>query len=217
MQNMRMIGRLGIGAVAGLLVAWGGSTTGWTKPYDPAVMAYWVQAIGSIGAVCAAIVVSALQRKNDRIREHERDYAARMLALDGIVAILNEAYRVVDEAPKKGWSEQRIDDYFQDGRCYSEFLHVYQALDRMPLHTIPWWQISCSAMELQTAVRECQKCVTSLASEFAQRNNLNANHNWRRFLGLIEESWNLASAAIGVVHSMEQVVRPKVSLPSMRD
>ncbi|WP_155632338.1 hypothetical protein [Burkholderia cepacia] len=217
MQNMKMIGWLGMGAVAGVLMAWGGSTTGWTKPYDPAVMAYWVQAIGSIGAVCAAIAVSALQRKNDRIRERERDYAARMQTLDGIVAILDEAYRVVDEAPKKGWSEQKIDDYFQDGRYYSEFLHVYQALDRMPLHTIPWWQISCSAMELQTAVRECQKSVTSLASEFAQRHNLNANHNWRRFLGLIEESWNLASAAIEVVRSMEQAIRPKPSLPGMRD
>ena len=69
MQNMKMIGWLAMGAVAGVLMAWGGSTTGWTKPYDPAVMAYWVQAIGSIGAVCAAIAVSALQRKNDRIRD----------------------------------------------------------------------------------------------------------------------------------------------------
>ncbi|MDN7995949.1 hypothetical protein [Burkholderia multivorans] len=34
-----------------------GATTAWTKDYDPAVMAYWVQAVGSIAAIFGAFYI----------------------------------------------------------------------------------------------------------------------------------------------------------------
>lgn len=215
MRNRKMVGWLGVGAATGVLMAWGGATTGWTKDYDPAVMAYWVQAIGSIGAVCAAIAVSSLQRRNDQMRERERDYAVRMQTLDGIVALLEEAFRVIDEAPKSTSNDDDVEDYFLGGSYTSEFDHIYQALDRMPLHTIPWWQISRAALELQTALRECKPKLVKLNAEFYRRLSVSPEGYWRRYLKPIDESGDLASAAIEVVRSMQQAIRRQPSFDSI--
>ncbi|WP_157636886.1 hypothetical protein [Burkholderia ubonensis] len=209
---MPLIQGLALGVMAVVLLSWIGATTAWTRKYDPATMAYWVQAIGSIGAVGAAIMVSALQRRNDLIREQQRDYSTRILVLDGAVAIAEAAYRIIEDAPRKAWPESKIAAYFEDGHSASEFLHVYQALDRLPLHTIPWWQISTAALELQTAVRDCGRHVSQLSGDFINRNNSHPQKPWRHHLDHIEECFNLADAAIGMVRSMEQAIRRKPSL-----
>ncbi|MBN3744656.1 hypothetical protein G3N96_04295 [Burkholderia sp. Se-20373] len=161
--------------------------------------------------------MSALQRRNDLERELDRDYSAREQILGGIVAILEEAYRVIDETPRKAWSDDKVAAYFESVSWATEFEHIYQALDRLPLHTIPWWQISRSALEMQSAVRDCKKGLLPLESGFVNRNASFPRKPWRHHLDRIEECFNHADAAIGVVRSMELAIRRKPSLPAQND
>lgn len=69
MKGWKFVGGVLIALVITIQVALLGATTAWTKDYDPAVMAYWVQAIGSIAAILGALWIASDQ--------HRRDVAAR--------------------------------------------------------------------------------------------------------------------------------------------
>ncbi len=103
----------GVAAVGGLSLA--GATSLWTKCYDPSLMASWVQAVGSIGAILGAFAVSQTQLRHERskaadetaeriaVGEREADNLFRdaALYLHCVLQVAKQAYltggRFVDE------------------------------------------------------------------------------------------------------------------------
>lgn len=63
MNNWKMVLALLLGLAAVALIALIGATTALTEPYDPAKMAYWVQAVGSIVAIAGAVWATERQSK----------------------------------------------------------------------------------------------------------------------------------------------------------
>ena len=93
-----------IGAV--LLFSAFGATSAGTKPYDAGVMASWVQAIGSIGAIVGAFVLgrwqSAEQANRDKAERLERDHAAVQAVYDVAEDLVKICEGGIEEVARDG-------------------------------------------------------------------------------------------------------------------
>lgn len=92
MTKWKWAGAIASGVIVVFAVSHAGATTFWTTPYKPDLMASWVQAVGSIGAIVGAIWAVTHQMGNARtdrvaailaVAEAARDRAKEFsLALD---------------------------------------------------------------------------------------------------------------------------------------
>lgn len=69
------------------------------------------------------------------------------------------------------------------------------ALRAIPLHEIPWWNISECVLEMMVYADTCQGTWNALNNEYAQRNNMGARP-WRNNLPAIEQSIKDARATM---------------------
>jgi hypothetical protein len=79
MRNWRVVLGVLSGIVAVVVIAAFGATSAGTKPYDTSLMANWMQAIGSIGAIIGAVWVSSEQHRRDVTRRMEEQDKANFL------------------------------------------------------------------------------------------------------------------------------------------
>ncbi|PRX19155.1 hypothetical protein B0G75_13918 [Paraburkholderia sp. BL18I3N2] len=79
MRNWRVVLGVLSGIVAVVVIAGFGATSAGTKPYDTSLMANWMQAIGSIGAIIGAVWVSSEQHRRDVTRRMEEQDKANFL------------------------------------------------------------------------------------------------------------------------------------------
>lgn len=73
MKGWKFAGGVLLALAITIQVALLGATTAWTKDYDPAVMAYWVQAIGSIAAILGALWIASEQHRRDLEAKQKAD------------------------------------------------------------------------------------------------------------------------------------------------
>lgn len=73
MRGWKFLGGLLLALAATVLVALFGATSALKKPYDPTLMAYWMQAIGSIAAILGALWVASEQHRRDVMRRAKED------------------------------------------------------------------------------------------------------------------------------------------------
>lgn len=90
-------GGIGVcGVIAVLAISHAGATTFWTCPYKPDLMASWVQAVGSFGAIigAAALLFLQLRHSDSRLADDKRD---ERLALSRQLALLSsDACEMID-------------------------------------------------------------------------------------------------------------------------
>ncbi|MFM0231287.1 hypothetical protein [Paraburkholderia sediminicola] len=190
------LGGLFIGAVGTAFVV--------HTPTQSSDWAAWAQALGAIGAIAAAFMISFTQRVNDQARERERDYRERIRILDGVVSVVDAAYDLIEDAPGAGarTTEDAIDEYLTRPSVYKDFQHVAVALQGIPVHTLPWWQIGKAVLEMQSHLAVCERYVQALGSDFS-------NRAWRHHLDELKQVYDSATASIEAVRTMEKALRRK--------
>lgn len=75
-----VVGIWGFIAGAGI-VSYAGATSLGTRPYDPTIMASWVQAIGSIGAILGAVWVARHQQRVEMVKRRDAIFAVATAAV----------------------------------------------------------------------------------------------------------------------------------------
>lgn len=201
---MKHLGSVGLFLV-GLFVGVFGTAFALHAPVQSSDWAAWAQAFGAVGAIAGAFMIAATQRASDQAKERERDYRERIRVLDGVVSIIAAAYDLIEDAPGAGSriTEESIDTYFKRPSVYKDFEHVSAALQRIPVHTLPWWQIGKAVLEMQSHLTVCQRYVHSLGQDFGNR----ANRAWRHNLGELRQVYDSATASIEAVKTMEKALR----------
>lgn len=71
-------------------------------PKQPADYAAWVQAIFSVAAIVAAVLLSNMQHRRERAAEVRRAQQERLERMTMLWHLLEHAYRLVKELPNKG-------------------------------------------------------------------------------------------------------------------
>ncbi|ENH6339724.1 hypothetical protein ABWH74_003078 [Burkholderia vietnamiensis] len=80
-----------------ILISFGGATSVGTKAYDSALMASWLQAIGSVAAIVGALWIAFRQ---DRIKHDAKLDAARITAIGMIERVRENATELADIVEK---------------------------------------------------------------------------------------------------------------------
>ncbi len=75
--------------------------------------ASWVQAIGSVLAIYAAICIAWWQRRADRVREDDRDRRHAFQQMEGLVALANYALFLIEALPLSSAGEELTKAYTQ--------------------------------------------------------------------------------------------------------
>ena len=91
MFDWRAVGAALLGAAAVLVISAFGATSAGLKPYDSALMASWLQAIGSIGAIVGAFALSKFQVKQQRKAAELESQLRRARVVEGYRMLLEHA------------------------------------------------------------------------------------------------------------------------------
>ncbi|MDZ4109214.1 MAG: hypothetical protein U1E18_06385 [Brevundimonas sp.] len=132
------------------------------------VIAAWVQAIGSIAAIIAAIGVSWLQQRNAN-RLHRRQFElARRERVSGIGGLLEVIYveLLAASSARHGdkWYSYIISQFDRE-----KFRRAIDALDRAPLHELGNWRIVTAC----TSAKEAAILAADLLSHLQDQNRQN--------------------------------------------
>ena len=131
------------------------------------IIAAWVQAIGSIAAIIAAIGVSWLQQRNAN-RLHRRQFElARRERVSGIGGLLEVIYVELLAASSarhgNGWYTYIISQFDRD-----KFRRAIAALDRAPLHELGNWRLVTAC----NSAKESAILAAELLSHLQDQNRL---------------------------------------------
>ncbi|HEM7889461.1 hypothetical protein [Burkholderia cepacia] len=91
MFDWKAVGAALLGATAVLIISAFGATSGGLKPYDSALMASWLQAIGSIGAILGAFALSRFQVKQQRKAAELESQLRRARVVEGYRMLIEHA------------------------------------------------------------------------------------------------------------------------------
>lgn len=156
MRKWRLVLGLLASIAAVLILSVYGATSAWTKAYDAGLMATWVQAIGSVAAILAAIWIGDIQSRKARellAHQSEQKIAGISAVLQSACSFLGELQDRIDTAhPRitfKSWHAHERD----------AMASVVASLEVLPLHELGDPGLVTNA----AVIRSC--CVMSL-SEF---------------------------------------------------
>ncbi|VWL95634.1 hypothetical protein [Burkholderia lata] len=91
MFDWRAVGSALLGVAAVLIISGFGATSVGLKPYDSALMASWLQAIGSIGAIVGAFALSKYQATQQRKAVEQESQLRRKRVIEGYRMLLEHA------------------------------------------------------------------------------------------------------------------------------
>lgn len=114
--------------------------------------AAWVQAIGSIGAVLAAFIVSNRQFKHALLLETEKRARSDARLVDSVMAIAEEGKTVAEQGHRiVAWNECPIDweDYNR-----AKLAAAYNALYAIPIHTLPSSELVRDVVGFRLSLRD---------------------------------------------------------------
>ncbi|MBV8048510.1 MAG: hypothetical protein JO171_15275 [Paludibacterium sp.] len=133
--------------------------------------AAWVQAVGSIGAILAAIGLAQHQYKLLAAREHERQRQAQLQFSNTVLSIAAYAQRAISTAPFQTDDEVAADRYFREGGL--DYGHLDQCLEA--LKAIPLVQLSTGegAIAVISIIASVENCI----QWFGQADHLYVNPN----------------------------------------
>lgn len=170
-------------------------------------IAAWVQAAGAAAAVWAAFSVSNNQRENDLRRERERDHAERLRILEGPIGIMGAVLRHIEEVPTSSSDESEVEGVVGNEAWWGGFMRAQQALRAIPLHEIPWWDISERILEMLEFGDRCQSAMNKLNHEFAQRRHTVPEDVWRNTLSVLERCVHGARATMEMAQFEAERIR----------
>ncbi|WP_124920697.1 hypothetical protein [Burkholderia sp. Bp9099] len=136
MKNWKTVLSILIGIVAVILVSVSGATSVGTRPYDPSLMASWMQAIGSVAAIIGAYWVAERQGRAGRLLAMEMDKIAQRRQYEAYRAIVeNGSKRACDlKELAVGAKADVFAIYWQNTeRVYGDAI---SALTEIPLHSL---------------------------------------------------------------------------------
>lgn len=92
-------------------MAWDQTCMGFAVGLNRAECASWVQAWGSVLAICAAIAIAVWQKRQDRRKEDERDRRHALQQMDTLVALAEFASALIEAIPSAGADEATTKAY----------------------------------------------------------------------------------------------------------
>ncbi|WP_152036603.1 hypothetical protein [Burkholderia pyrrocinia] len=142
---------LGLGGA--VLIALFGATTAGTKPYDPSLMASWVQAVGSVAAIVGAywfVQISARDQRRLATKVRDRELSERR---SSIQAVLDEVYIKFMELRR--WYELENGTFPLELSFLSvdELASAASLLDDVPLFDFDSGELVKAILELRRACR----------------------------------------------------------------
>jgi hypothetical protein len=140
-----------VGTVLGVGLGW------FTFPYlfplfQNSGLAAWVQAIGSIGAICAAIWIS--KQSQDRLLafERARDIDAATRRLEPIVGLINSLDAEIRDAREVVTGSVNADDYYGEGPT-RRFELLLIEFDRVSVVDLPTTQLVYAILTVRQKLR----------------------------------------------------------------
>ncbi|MBB2918289.1 hypothetical protein [Cupriavidus alkaliphilus] len=118
------------------------------------VIAAWVQAVGSILAICAAIGIAWWQRKEDRRHESQQAANDEKRLLLNVLKIGNEVKLAVQAAYEYRTDPANGDTPDQRHREIRRLEYGIQAISGIPLHQLPSINAIGALMELRAIAAE---------------------------------------------------------------
>jgi len=143
------------------------TTVGGREGYKSEVMASWVQALGSIGAIVCAALVFLAQRRFDR-----DDKWKGLLSITN--AALTDAQKAEDFLNHRDVDKFKPRVYFSAIYSAEDFSQIDGILDAIPVHEIPYAHVASRIIVLRRKMRE-------LARELRRWNNPHASFEDRDY------------------------------------
>lgn len=154
----------------------------------------WVQAIGSIVAIFAAVAVVQLQHSNERRLDRDRQRASEVATLSAAHSVLRIAHAAVAEAATCMSESDAAARYFSDAWADAGFVHIGRVLDGYPVHQVPDGALQVQFLKAARAFSAAESLlgVVSGNSRWGISDVMVAD--WRRQLRLLEGPIALAVA-----------------------
>lgn len=133
-------------------------------------VAAWVQAIGSIGAICAAIWIS--RQSQDRLLAFERgrDIDAATLKLEPIVGLIVALDVEIRDARKVADGKVCAVDYYAEDPA-RKFGLLLEELDRVIVGQLPTVQLVISLLDIRQEVRDFLPRLIEIQNNFNKNSN----------------------------------------------
>jgi hypothetical protein len=159
-------------------------------------LAAWVQAVGSVAAIIAAVLLSWWQqRENSRLqrRQFERARYEKVSGIGGLLqGVYTELWEANNAAGGAGWYDYIIRRFDR-----AKFFRAVDALERAPLHELGNWRIVTAC----NSAKEAGQSALKLLERLQDKNTRNPSRQTEEECDEIDRLFNVVN------HAMAPIVR----------
>jgi hypothetical protein len=155
-----------VGAIAAcFFLAYFGAAFHEHPPVTSQDFAAWVQAIGSIGAIAAAIYILDRQNRNAEKLQRRAEDISVLRKYSGIAAIVDHANDLIQDARVRLCDPHMRADFFGISYSPAAFHDVERALVAIPLHDLWSYQMVVGVREMCDLVRAVKTIVSDVSKD----------------------------------------------------